>query len=457
MEQTFQISQKVRRLLVILVPILITQVTMFAMSFFDTVMSGRYSANDLAGVAIGSSIWLPVQTGLSGILLAITPMVAQYLGAGRQKAVQPTIIQGIYLALVISAFIIIGGILFLDPLLQWMDLDEPVRWIARQYLLALAFGIPAFFIYTVLRCFIDALGQTRVTMNITLLSLPVNVVLNYIFIFGKLGLPALGGIGAGIASAMTYVIICTLSIYVVMKHEPFAGFRIFGYLQAVSLKLWLQILKIGLPIGFAIFFETSIFAAVTLLMSGFDTITIAAHQAAMNFSSLVYMVPLSISMSLTILIGYEVGARRWREAKQYGVLGIGIALVMASLFGVLLYVFNGQVAGLYTTEDEVRELARHFLIYAIFFLLSDAVGAPIQGVLRGYKDVNTTFMLALLSYWVIGLPSGYVLAKYTSLGAFGYWIGLIIGLAVGAVCLLWRLIYIQRKHQQLSGTTSVSE
>jgi multidrug resistance protein, MATE family len=269
--------------------------------------------------------------------------------------------------------------------------------------------------------------------------------LNYLLIFGKFGFPRLGGVGAGVASAITYWCITLISLYVVHRVQPFTEYRMFSRMFRVSLPAWKELLRLGVPIGFSIFFEVSIFAAVTLLMSQFNTVTIAAHQAAMNFASFIYMVPLSISMSLTIVVGFEVGAKRFRDARQYSFLGIGIALMMASLFAVGLFLFSQQVAGFYTTDPDVLQLTQHFLMYSILFLLSDAVAAPIQGILRGYKDVTVPFVAALVSYWVIGLPLGYLLANYTSLAAFGYWIGLIAGLAAGAVFLFGRLLLMQRR------------
>jgi MATE family multidrug resistance protein len=157
------------------------------------------------------------------------------------------------------------------------------------------------------------------------------------------------------------------------------------------------------------------------------------------------MVPLSISMALTIVVGFEVGAKRYQDARQYSYLGIGMALILATCFGIGLFFFSEQVAGFYTTDAAVLQLTQHFLLYSILFLLSDAVAAPIQGILRGYKDVKVTFIVALVSYWVIGLPLGYLFAKYTTLAAFGYWIGLISGLAAGAVFLFGRLLVLQRQ------------
>lgn len=445
MKQALTLKEKIKQFSFILVPILITQAALFSMNFFDTMMSGNVSSNDLAGVAIGSSLWVPIFTGLSGILMAVTPIVAQHIGANNKKAVPQTVIQGIYLSIVLSVAVILLGTLFLNQFLSFMSLDTIVENISKQYLFALAFGIFPLFCYTILRSFIDALGHTRVTMIITLLSLPINIFFNYIFIFGKLGLPQLGGVGAGIASAITYWCIFLMAIYVIYRVTPFAEYKLFGNWVPVSFTTWKEVLKIGVPSGLSIFCETSIFAAVTLLMSKYSTITIAAHQAAINFASFLYMLPLSISMALTITVGYEVGAKRFKDARSYCFLGISLGLLLGIIASIILLVFNKQVGMLYTNEPEVLALISKFLIFAIFFQMADAVGAPLQGALRGYKDVNVAFLLAVLSFWVIGLPLGYALATQTELAAFGYWIGLITGLTTGAIFLFIRLLVIQKR------------
>jgi len=438
-------KQKLHQLFIILIPIFITQLGMFSMNFFDTTMSGHYSSNDLAGVAIGSSLWVPISTGLTGILISITPIVSQLIGAKQQKDVSQTVIQGLYVAVIMAVCIIVIGFLALEPLLNRMSLDPNVEKVAFEYLSALSFGIIPLFMYNAIRAFIDALGKTRVSMFITLSALPINIVLNYLLIFGKAGFPELGGVGTGYATTITYWVLLLIAILIVHKEMPFSSYSIFrGSYQIIKSKI-IEILKIGVPIGLSIFFETSIFSAVTLFMSEFDTITIASHQVAMNFASLLYMIPLSIAMTLTILVGFEIGAKRYQDAKQYSLLGIGVAILMACICGIIILAFRTEVAGLYSKDPEVIQLSVHFLLFALFFQLSDAIQAPIQGALRGYKDVNTTFYMSFLSYWIIGLPFGFLLAKYTELGPYGYWIGLIVGLAVGALSLLGRLLYIQRK------------
>ncbi|CAM4115358.1 multidrug transporter MatE [Bacillus manliponensis] len=447
MKETTSLSQKIKQFIQLFFPIFVTQMSLFAMSFFDTTMSGHASSIDLAGVAIGTSIWIPVSTGLTGILMATTPIVAQLVGSMQKEKVPNIVTQAVYLAVFVSIIVIGIGFLVVSPILHFMNLEQPVEQIASQFLSVIALGIIPLFVYTVLRCFIDALGKTRTTMIITLLSLPINIILNYIFIFGNLGFPKLGGVGAAIASTATYWCILFITIFIIRTKEPFSSYGVFQRLYKISITSWKSLLKLGIPIGFAIFFETSIFAAVTLMMSNFDTTTIAAHQVALNFASLLYMTPLSLAMAMTIAVGFEVGASRYEAAKQYSFIGISIALVFALLYSVLLFFFDDYIASIYTKDEAVHHLAKQFLVFAILFQISDAIATPVQGALRGYKDVNVALIATLIAYWIIGLPLGYIFATYTDFAAKGYWIGLILGLAFGAFFLLMRLLKVQKTYQ----------
>lgn len=445
MEQTFTIKEKMKQLGIIFVPILVTQLAMFAMSFFDILMTGNYKSDHLAGVAVGSSYWIPISTGISGILLSITPIVAQLIGAQKKKDVSSSVLQGIYVAITLAILIMVIGALTLPTILNRMNLEENVRHVAQYYLISISIGTIPLFIYTVLRSFIDALGKTRTSMFITLLSLPINVIINYLLIYGKLGFPELGGIGSGIASAITYWLILVIAIYIIHKKQPFIHFCIFNSFPRASIKKWKEIILLGLPIGLSIFIETSIFSSVTLFMSKFGTTVIAAHQAALNFTSFIYMIPLSISMGLTILVGFEVGAKRYKDAKSYSYIGVGSGITISLVTGILLIILRPQISHMYSNDLEVIELTMKFLLFGAFFQLSDAILAPIQGTLRGYKDVNVTFIMAIISFWIIGLPIGYILANNTSMGPFGFWLGLIIGLAIGAITLAIRLLIVQKR------------
>lgn len=445
MKETFTIKEKIAQLMLLIMPILITQLGMFSMVFFNIIMSGNFNASDLAGVAIGSSIWNPVFNGLSGILLAVSPIAAQYFGEKKPKEVTSVVIHGIYLSFFIGTLVLVAGFFFLEPLLVIMDLPTHVQQVANNYLVGLAVGIFPLFIFNVLRSYIYAMGKTRVVMVILLLSLPLNFLLNYVLIFGKWGFPELGGSGAGYATSITYWVIAIMTIYIVHTKEPFSSSMVFSYFNQFQFKKCVEILKIGVPMGLSTFFETSMFAVVTILLSKYTVTTIAAYQSALNIVSFLYMIPMSISMALTVVVGFEVGAKRYKDAKLYSWLGIIISILFAVVSGILVVIFRDQVAGLYSKEMAVVQLTAHFLIYALFFQIADAIQVTAQAALRGYKDVNLAFMMTLIAYWGICLPTGYLLANYTNLQASGYWIGLTIGLFSAGVGLCVRLRYIQKR------------
>ncbi|MGG4508055.1 MATE family efflux transporter [Heyndrickxia sporothermodurans] len=445
MNQTYTMKEKIKQIFILLIPILITQLGMFSMVFFNTILSGKYHSSDLAGVAIGSSIWNPVFTGLSGILLAVSPIVAQRFGEKKNKDVSSIVVNGIYLSIIIALLVIILGFFLLDPLLNRMNLPVRVQNTAHDYLVGLSYGILPLFIFNVLRSFIYGLGKTRVVMVIMISSLPFNFLLNYLFIYGHWGLPELGGAGAGYATSITYWIIAGITAYIIKRQEPFSAYRVFSNFKEFSVGKCKEILKIGVPMGLSTFFETSMFAVVTILISKFSVTTIAAYQSALNIVSFLYMVPVSISLALTVLVGFEVGAKRYKDAKAYSWLGISLSVIIALFTGLLVVLFRYKVAGFYSNELAVINLTAHFLIYALFFQISDAIQATAQAALRGYKDVNVAFITTLIAYWLICLPVGYLLAHFTSLGAPGYWIGLTSGLLAAGIGLAARLIYIQKR------------
>ncbi|WP_440897392.1 MATE family efflux transporter [Amphibacillus sp. Q70] len=442
------LKEKIKLFLKILWPIMITQISLSLMNLVDTIMAGRVGTEDLAGVAIGASLWSPVFTGMNGILLAVTPIIAQYLGRGQKDRIHYTVTQAIYLATVIAGLIILVGTFALSPILNLMDLDPEVKHIALHYLLGLSTGIIPLFISNVLRNFYDAQGFTRISMLITVLAVPFNVGLNYCLIFGKLGLPELGGIGAGYATALTYCIILILSIVMTFKLNTVRHYQLFVQWVKPSFKAWKEQLTIGIPIGLSIFFESSIFSVVTLIIGiMFSTAMIAANQIVISFSSLIFMLPLSVSMALTIVVGYSVGGKRIDAAKQYSFLGVLGGVGALSITAIFIFFFREHIARLYSNDAEAIQLAAQLFLITILYQLSDAIQAGLQGVLRGYKDVKIPFFIAFTSYWILGLPTGYLLATMTNLGPFGLWLGISIGLTSAAVGFLIRLRYNFRKEK----------
>ncbi|WP_332310181.1 MULTISPECIES: MATE family efflux transporter [unclassified Paenibacillus] len=436
---------KILLFLTILGPIVITQVSYTAMSVLDTMMSGRAGTNDLAGVAVGSSLFMPIMTGMNSILFAVTPIISQMMGRGQSDGISRPVVQSLYLSLLMTVLIAIAGFFAVEPVLGLMGLDAEVHRIAKQYLIGLSIGLVPLFGSYVLRYFWEAQGYTRLTMAIMLTAIPLNALLNYGLIFGHFGLPRLGGVGSGYATGITYWFVFGVSVWMTFRMEALRIHRMFVRWYAPSWKAWKELLGIGVPMGLSTFFEASIFSVVTLLMGGmFSTVAIAAHQATLNFSSLLFMVPLSISMALTIMVAYEAGAGRQKHARQYAMLGVSLAVGLMGTVAVLLYFFRSTVANLYTQEPEVASMMVTFLLFAILFQLSDSSQASLQGALRGYKDVTIPFVVAFVSYWIVGIPLGYGLARWTELGPYGFWVGITAGLTFATIGFAVRLRHIQK-------------
>lgn len=446
MRQTFNYRQRAREFFTVLLPIFITQLALMSTGFLDTVMAGHVSEQDLAGVAIGTNLFFPFFGSSLGIIAGLTPVIAHHYGAGRQAEIVFSVRQGFYWAAGLALLFVSLGYVCVPLLLRQLALEPRVEYVASWYLAALSAGVLPIFVSGVLRNLIDALGFTRLTMYVTLCIVPVNILMNYLFIFGKGGMPALGGIGAGVGTAVAFYISLLMNVCVASFCKPFSHYHIFARLLRPSVHEWRRQLGIGVPIGCTMFCEQSIFGAVGLLMTVYGTEIMAAHQAAMSFTTVAYTVPLSVSMTLTIIIGYELGAGRFADACKYRFMGWGLSVLFSLCVASSLVIFRAELASLYTNESAMGELIASFLLYAIIMQLADGIDAPLQGILRGYKDVRATFLLAVLSYWGIGLPLGWGLARFTSAGPYGYWMGLIAGLLVGALLLFSRLRHIERSY-----------
>jgi len=436
---------RLRRLLDVMIPILITQTAIMAMNFCDSAMSGHAGAVHLAGTAIGGNLWMPVMASLNGILLGSMPIIAHLLGRGERQNIGRVVRHTMLLATAFSLLLLVVGVLFLDRLLGTFGLEPQVHYIAKMYIAAIGVGVLPFFLSTALRALVDTSGYTGITMKIYLLALPVNAFLNYCLIFGKFGAPALGGIGAGLATGITYWLEFFIFVWVVHKLPAFAPLRIFTDKFKFDMAQLRENLSLGVPMGMAIFMEASIFGVIAIFIAKFGTVIIAAHQAAMSFTSLLYMVPLSFSMSLTIVVGVEAGARRFGEALRYSLLGIACNITVAVLLTIFVLFDREFIAGLYTSEPVIIRQTIGFLFYAMFFQVMDATAAPIQGILRGYKDVKATFWAGLAAYWLICLPLGCYFDYYMHFGPSSYWLSLDIGLLCAVLFLGGRFWYLQRK------------
>ena len=429
MKRTYSKWQKLRQLFTVLLPICVTQLAIVSTGFFNTVMAGQVSEQDLAGVAAGVNLFYPVFVALLGIVSGLTPTISQLYGADKVKKIPNIVRQAFYWSLLLSLLLIGAGYLFVPSIIELMSLEPKVAQVMEGYLVAVSFGIVPVFLTAVLRNFIDAHGMTRLTMLITLVTVPLNIGLNYLLMYGIWGLPALGGVGAGVGSAITWTVGLLLTVTAVCKIGSFDHYHLFRHFPSPDFREWKMQLSLGIPIGATIFCESSIFGLVGLLMSAYGTSIMAAHQAAFNYSSVVYVIP----------------TRRPRDAWQYSNLGRLVSLLAVGVIVALLYTERDMVASLYTRDADVHELLLVFIVYATAMQYADCINAPLQGTLRGCKDVQATFLMAVVSYWLVGLPAGWLLAHQGGMGPYGYWLGLIIGVLFGAVLLMVRLGMLKKK------------
>lgn len=444
MYPTHQSKDKFVLFLKIFFPILIYQLANYSASFVDTTMTGQYNTIDLAGVTMATSLWNPFFTFLTGIVSALVPIIGHHLGRGKQKKVASDFYQFLYLSLGLSIFLFVL-VFFVAPLiLNNMGLEAAVTDIAIRYLWLLAIGIIPLLIFSVIRSLLDALGLTKLSMYLMLLLLPLNSIFNYLLIYGALGFPELGGAGAGLGTSLAYWALLLISILVLLKQEKLKEFHLENRLPLDKNQIK-EAIRLGLPIGGTVFAEVAIFSAVGLIMAKFSSLIIASHQSAMNFSSLMYAVPMSISATMAIVVSYEVGAKRLEDAKKFIKIGRLSAMVFAMLTLSFLYIFRENVARLYGYDSDFIHLTASFMTYSLFFQLADTFAAPLQGILRGYKDTVIPFYLGLIGYWGVAIPLGLLLDYTTSLGPYSYWIGLIISLVVSGLLYQWRLQVIINK------------
>lgn len=439
---------EVRKLSLLTGPILIAQLTHMLMSVVDTLMAGRVGATDLAAVAVGGSIWTPATLLIFGFAMALAPVISHTHGSGDYKRMANQLQQGFYTCAV-SALLVVGLIYLAPYFLNMMDVEEDFRVMTHSYLKYILWGTPGLVLYMVLRNFCEGMSHTMPSLVIGVIGLLINIPANYVFIYGSFGAPALGGAGAGIASAIVYWGMgLSLLGYVLFARR----YRKTAPLRKIYLPNWDDIwyfVRLGFPISMSLFFEVSLFAAVAILIAPLGSVMVASHQIALNISSLVYMFPLSLSMAVTLRVGFALGSQQipdaMRSYKIALVLGVGFAVVN----GLGMWLGGRYLASFYTDNDAIIQLAGTLLGLAAIFTVSDTFQAISIGALRGYKDTQAAMVVTLISYWPFGLSLGVILGRtdwiVPAMGPAGFWIGFISGLSVAALLLTIRLFRVHRQ------------
>lgn len=423
-------------------PILIAQIAQMANGVIDTVMAGHASAEDLAAVGIGSSLWMPLFLLFMGTLSALQPIISGHRGGGLFSRIMPDTWQGIYIAAGASVLMILL-LINVRPVLDTLRMDSHTAFVTQGYLSAFAWGIPAMLLMAALRGLTDGLGHTKVIMAFSVLGTLINLPLNYIFIYGKFGLPAMGGIGCGWATSISNGVAMTALLIYLSRSKTYRHYNLVTdwvkpHWQEISF-----ILKLGVPIGFTIFVEASMFSVIALFLAPLGPVIVAGHQIALNVVSLLFMVPLSIGMALTLRVSFLVGARAPDTARLLSRSSLILAASVALVFALLLFLLASPIARLYTNDPAVQAVTISLLIFAALFQIADVIQVTCISALRGYKDTRVPMVIMLFSFWGLGLPLGYALTFtdmiVPAMGAAGFWVGLTGGLASASILLCVRL------------------
>ncbi|WP_205950099.1 MATE family efflux transporter [Pantoea stewartii] len=445
-----------RQLLALAIPVILAQVAQTAMGFVDTIMAGAVSATDMAAVAVGTSIWLPAILFGHGVLLALTPTIAQLNGSGRRERIAEQIRQGFWLAFFLSLLIMLvlwNAGYFIRSM---HDIDPLLAEKAEGYLHALLFGAPGYLFFQVMRNQCEGLSKTKPGMVLGFLGLMLNIPLNYVFIYGHFGMPALGGVGCGVATASVYWTMFICMRFWVRRMRSMQDIRPEQRWSSPSAAILKRLAGLGLPVALALFFEVTLFAVVALLVSPLGIVNVAGHQIALNFSSLMFVLPLSLGVATTIRVGYRLGQGSTEQARVSAWTAQGVGVSMAVLTAIFTVTFRHHIAQLYNDNPAVVTLAAQLMMLAAIYQISDSIQVIGSGILRGYKDTRSIFFITFIAYWLLGLPSGYILALtdwvVPRMGPAGFWCGFIVGLTSAAVMMLWRV----RRLQQLPAALILS-
>ncbi|MFK8011067.1 MAG: MATE family efflux transporter [Marinicellaceae bacterium] len=422
------------------IPLVISQLTVMMIGVVDTIMSGRLGTLPLAAVSIGGAIWGIGVMFVLGILMATPPMISELDGAKKHNQIGALVRQLMWLAVIIGLlfFILLRN---LTPLFELFGTQPDVIPYAISYLHAISWGILSFPLFLVFRYVADGLSFTRMTMYISFLGLLINIPLNYVLMFGKFGFPALGVAGCGYASAIVITIQATVFGLVLAKHKWFKHLEIFSHFEKIDKKVILRVLAIGLPIGMALFAEGGFFSVVTMFASKLSPEVIAAHQISLNFASVLFMVPLGMSMAITVRVGNAVGRKSAMDTRRAGMIGIALIFFVQIFLAGFIFIFPEFVVNLYTKDLAVKNIALQLLFFAAIFQMSDGIQVAAAGALRGIQDTQFLMYATTIAFWAFGFSVSWWFCFEKGMGAKGLWIGLIMGLSVAAVLNFFRFYF----------------
>lgn len=445
-------AHQTRRVLRMAWPIWVGQLAVIAHGFSDTMMTARYSTTDLAALALGGAINISVYMGLSGTLQALTPTIAHLFGAGRLGEIGPQVRQGAWLALFLAA---LGSLvlLFPGPLLSLAHASPELAEKATLYLRALAVAMPAMLGFVVYSAFNNAVAHPKMVMLMQVSGLALKVPLNAMLINGWFGLPALGGPGCAVATAMVYWAMLAAALLALRLRGCYLPFQLFGHgWQPPQWQVLRPLLRLGVPMGMSYFIEITGFTFMALLISRLGEAPLAGHQIAISVGSILYMLPLALAVATSALTAQSLGAGQPATARRTATAGLRAVVVATVLLGVAVYATRGHLARFYTTNPAVLAVAVQLLGFLAINQLGDGLQTMFAFILRAYRVTLAPTLIFALTLWGVGLGGGVIVGldpfqlhpPAALAGANGFWFCNMISLLVLSCGFCWLLLRVQR-------------
>ena len=429
------------------VPVMLSQLGHVMMGVVDSLMVGHVGAVPLAASSLANVAFNVILLFGIGVSYAITPLVAAAQGENNAEKCSDVLKHGLAIN-IINSFILVALVMGAKNILFHIDQPEDVVAEAIPYLGIITFSIVPTLIFQTFRQFTEGLSRTRIAMMAVIGSNIIHVPLNYVFIFGHLGFPAMGLVGAGWATLISRVIMAVAIALYVYRSPSFEKFRPGFSVGNYSKSLITKMLHIGLPAGVQFIFEVAAFDMSAVMMGWLGTKTLAAHQIAINLATISYMTTSGLAAAATIRVSNEMGKKDFATMRAVAFVLLSIAMSIMFLWGLLFVLGKDFLPTLYVNDPEVLAIAAPLLIIAGFFQLSDGVQVVCLGALRGLQDVKIPSLFIFIAYWIIGLPLGYFFAFKMGWGGVGIWTGLLIGLTLTAGAMVLRFHLLSRALKQ---------
>ncbi|MBL8597704.1 MAG: MATE family efflux transporter [Devosia sp.] len=431
-----------RALFLLAWPLIIAQLARSALFTTDVIVLGRLGADYVAAGALANALFICVQLFGIGVVGAVAPLAAQALGAKDRRTVRRTVRSGIWLAIVL-AIVLFPLAWNIGPIYRWMGQDPELIALAEIFVHAAIWLLPPAFVFMALQSFLNAHGDTRAVLLITVGGVVVNLAANYALVFGHWGFPALGIMGSGLATSVVNYAMLAFAIGYIQLNRRFRRYHIWHNFFRFDWERFFTLIKIGLPIGFMLLAEVALFTTASLLQGWLGKDELAAHSVALTIASLAFMVPLGLSQATTVRVGIALGEKNKVGIGHAGWAALVMALGFMAVTAIVFFVFAHPIVGLFLNSGMSENqaplmLAASFLVVAGLFQLFDGAQVTMAAALRGMSDTNMPLIIALVGYWLIGFPVAWWLGMHTPLRGTGVWFGLMAGLAAVATVLTVR-------------------